>query len=71
MSDYRVATNDGYVWVSKDDLLEAKDKRIAELQARVVELEAALREITSDELYNEAQMSIIAGEALANSDVEK
>ena len=42
MSDYRVATNDGYVWVSKDDLLEAKDKRIAELQARVDKLEAAL-----------------------------
>ena len=33
MSDYRVATNDGYVWVSKDDLLEAKDKRIAKLEA--------------------------------------
>ena len=42
MSDYRVATNDGYVWVSKDALLEAKDKRIAELQARVDKLEAAL-----------------------------
>jgi hypothetical protein len=39
------------------DLLEAKDARIAEL-------EAALREIISDELYNEAQMALIAEAAL-------
>jgi hypothetical protein len=45
--------------------------KVAEMTQRIAELEAALREITSDELYNEAQMAIIADEALANSEGEK
>ena len=31
---------------------------------RIAKLETALRKITSDELYNEAQMAVIADEAL-------
>lgn len=39
-------------------------KEIERLQARVEKLEAALEKIISDELYNEAQMAVIAQAAL-------
>jgi hypothetical protein len=59
-----------YVQNVVDDLNGAHEIEIERLQARVDKLEAALREITSDELYNEAQMAIIADEALADSEGE-
>ena len=48
-------------------LYDANDKQ----SERIAKLEAALREINSSELYNEAQMAVIAEQALANSEVVK
>lgn len=43
-------------------------KTIAELRERVAELEAALRKIASmDDMLNEAQMAVVADEALKES----
>jgi hypothetical protein len=47
------------------DTADADDfYRKMECAKKIEQLEAALRKITSDELYNEAQMAAIADEAL-------
>jgi hypothetical protein len=44
--------------------LKNKDAELDAYEARIAKLEGALREIISDELYNEAQMCLIAKAAL-------